>query len=344
MAWRFEPGEPLRDAFVRVAEEEIARVRECLQSPTVDRVKAIHEARQGFKRLRALARLAAPALGASFAVENCRWRDAGRLLAGSRDTTVLCQTFDKVMEDFRTAIPARAAQALRARICKEEVAPSAAEIDAKVGQVLDLIADADATVATLAWPDSSATLLRTLRASQKRLRKSWKKARKDDTPDALHAWRKRVKDQSAQLRLFRAVVPDELRALRADAKQTAEYLGEDHDLWMLWQRLSDEPVSTGVVKARDVLMATIAERREVLQRRAFALGKAISSGDPKTFAKKLCDAWNKPAAGGTGKGSKKRGGNKAVSKKGSGTKAASRKPTHRKPAPRKPAAATSRAR
>ena len=56
MAWRFEPGEDLKKAFRRVAEEEIASVRAGLAGEA-DRASAIHEARQGFKRLRALAGL-----------------------------------------------------------------------------------------------------------------------------------------------------------------------------------------------------------------------------------------------------------------------------------------------
>ena len=54
MAWRFEPGEGVRSAFRRVSAEEIAKVRSGLTGPEDNRDKAIHEARQGFKRLRAL--------------------------------------------------------------------------------------------------------------------------------------------------------------------------------------------------------------------------------------------------------------------------------------------------
>ena len=95
MTWRFEPGEGLQNAFRRVAAEEIARVRSSLGAPDADRNAVIHEARQGFKRLRGLTRLAKPQLGADFDAENRRWRDAGRLLSGSRDITVLLETFDK---------------------------------------------------------------------------------------------------------------------------------------------------------------------------------------------------------------------------------------------------------
>ena len=100
MTWRFEPGEPLSDAFRRVAGEEVARIRSGL-ADDIDHAKAVHQARQGFKRLRALTRLGKPALGSAFDEENRRWRDAGRLLAGSRDNTVLLQSFDRFAQQLR---------------------------------------------------------------------------------------------------------------------------------------------------------------------------------------------------------------------------------------------------
>ena len=136
MAWRFEPGEGLRKAFRRVSAEEIAKVRAGLRGPEADRDKAIHEARQAFKRLRALVRLAKPPLGSDFAAENRRWRDAGRLLSGSRDTTVLLQSFDKLHRRLGGKVPAQAVKRLRSRIAKTEAGNGADDIEAKLHQVL----------------------------------------------------------------------------------------------------------------------------------------------------------------------------------------------------------------
>ncbi len=294
MAWRFEPGEDLESAFRRVADEEITRVRAGL-ADEADRARAIHEARQGFKRLRALARLASPTLGARFAEENRRWRDAGRLLSGLRDHTVLSQSFEKAVAELDLNLPANAVQSLRKRIGGGEAPPDARDIETKVKEVLVVLDMALKDVAALHWPDSGAALLEGLRRSQQRLRKSWSKAKKNSSPESLHEWRKRVKDQSAQLRLFRNVVPPPLEDLRAEAKETAEHLGEEHDLWLLSERLAAEPVPKSVETARTQLLAAIENRRALLRQLAFERGKRFSSRSAKAFAGALADAWKAAA-------------------------------------------------
>jgi CHAD domain-containing protein len=293
MTWRFEPGEGLRAAFRRVSAEEIAKVRSGLTAPEVDRDKAIHEARQAFKRLRALVRLAKPPLGADFAGENRRWRDAGRLLSGSRDTTVLLQCFDRLVADRGADLPADQVERLRARIAGKGAGNGATDVDENVRQVLVLLDDAEASVAELDWPNSKAALLHGFHRGQKRLRRDWKEACKESAPDALHSWRKRVKDQAAQLRLFRLVTPGGFRARCNDEKETAELLGDEHDLWLLSERLRAESMPGDLSGIRDLLLEEIEQRRSTLRRQAFKKGEAFSAQKAKAFAGSIGTAWDK---------------------------------------------------
>jgi CHAD domain-containing protein len=311
MAWRFEGGEDLSEAFRRVAEEEIARVRAGFDAGEGNRARAIHAARQGFKRLRALARLARPTLGSRYAAENRRWRDAGRLLSGSRDRTVLEECFDTLVADDGIDLPTRTIETLKKCVLADSPAPSSAETEASVEQVLEVL-DAVADIG-LAWPRSSSDLRHGLRKSQAQLRKAWKAACRDGSPDALHNWRKRVKDQSAQLRLFRSIVPEALLELRSAAKETAEHLGEEHDLWLLSERLSDMSVPKTVAKARAKLLSVIKERRTDLRRKAFERGEGFSSRSAKAFAREVSDAWDE-ASKRAGKKSRRRrpGGSRAA--------------------------------
>jgi CHAD domain-containing protein len=289
MAWRFEPGEGLRNAFRRVASEEIARVRAGLSDPDADRNAAIHSARQGFKRLRALTRLARPQLGADFEAENRRWRDAGRLLSGSRDTTVLLQTFDQLIADCGGKVPANSVARFRSRLAKG--ANGAADQSDQVQKVLGMLDDAEQAVATLHWPGSARTLVRGLHKSQARLRRKWRGAQDAGDAHALHSWRKCVKDQAAQLRLFRRVLRDGLRDRRNDEKQTGEILGKEHDLWLLSERLGEMTLPQGLAQARDVLRKEIEKYRDQLKDEAFDKGEAFSAEKPKPFAKAISDAW-----------------------------------------------------
>jgi CHAD domain-containing protein len=296
MAWRFEPGEGLREAFSRVAREEVARVRGCLSARQPDLETAVHEARQGFKRLRALLRLAKPQLGQDFAVENRRWRDASRLLSGSRDTTVLLQTFDKIIAKCNGAMPASQSRRLRAAIESRADKNGGANIEPDVREVLSLLDEADEAIVRLNWPDSPASLLKGLRKSQGRLRKDWKRARKTAEADALHSWRKSVKDQAAQLRLLRGVAPARMRARRNDEKKAGELLGDEHDLWLLSEHLRSEPSPSKLAAARDILLSEIGKERESLREEAFKKGKGFSSAGAKSFAGEIASAWRRASS------------------------------------------------
>lgn len=318
MAWRFEPGEGLRKAFRRVLAEEIAKVRAGLSGPEADRDKAIHEARQAFKRLRALVRLAKEPLGSGFAAENRRWRDAGRLLSGSRDTTVLLQSFDKLVADRKNELPAGAVKRLRRRIAANGAKNGGHDIAEKLREVLTLLDEAELSVADLAWPNSKRALLDGFRRGQKRLRRDWKAACGDARPEALHRWRKRVKDQTAQLRLFRRVVPPAFRDRIDDQKGTAELLGDEHDFWLLCGRLRADPMPSDLAGVRDSLLEEIEKRRGALTNEAFRKGEDFSSGKARDFAAVIGAAWDKA--------SKRKGRKPGKSRHPNGTGAAATSP------------------
>jgi CHAD domain-containing protein len=296
MAWRLEPGETLGDAFRRVAAEEIAKIRLGLGNEGADRAKAIHEARQGFKRLRALLRLGQPALGIAFNDENRLWRDAGRQLAGSRDVTVLTESFDKVVAGCKAGLPPADIDCLRSQLVSNGLGPNGSEEDEHVQAVLALLSDAEKRLASLSWPGDEEALAKGLKQSQKRLRKNWMEARKTGEPSALHDWRKRVKDQSAQLRLFRRVAPSAIRSRHGDEKETAELLGEEHDFWMLAERLSGDAVPVKAAATCELLLREIDRRRRTLRQQALKLGAGFSSQKPKAFAREMTAAWAKAAA------------------------------------------------
>jgi len=312
MAWRFEPGEGIRNAFRRVSAEEIARVRVALSGPEAERDDAVHESRQAFKRLRALVRLAKPPLGSDFAAEDRRWRDAGRLLSGSRDTTVLLQSFDKLVASRGSDLPARAIERVRSGIAGARARNGAAHMDENLRQVLLLLDEAETSVAALDWPNSRRALLHGFHRGQKRLRRDWKLAHKHEAPEMLHSWRKRVKDQAAQLRLFRRVVPPGFRERIGAEKETAELLGDEHDLWLLAEHLRAETLPSDAAAARDLLLDEIERRRTALRKQAFERGREFSSQKEDEFSRLIGKAWDKASRSRARKGAGKARGNGAT--------------------------------
>jgi CHAD domain-containing protein len=289
MSWRFEPGENLNDAFHRVAGEEIAAACAALQSVDANRDKAIHEARQSFKRLRALLRLAKPGLEDGFDREFRCFRDCGRALSSSREAAVMAETFDRIIADQDRGLDWQEAALLRSAL--PEVGAAGPDISMDVARVLHALDAARPRLAALAWPETTRDLVRAFRKSQQRLRKSWKKARRDSSSEALHTWRKRIKDQAAQLRLLRQVLPQPLRERRDAQKAIAAELGEDHDLWVLSEHLANDRAPPGTGFTRDRICEIISEKRSALRANALEEGKKFSAKKPRSFARKIGAAW-----------------------------------------------------
>lgn len=293
-AWRFEPAEPLDQAFRRVATEEIRAARIALTELQDGRDKAIHEARRSFKRLRALLRLASPAMDGGFAKENRRLRDAGRLLAPARDAAVLLDSFDRFVEAHAAGLAPADLASLRDRLAQKQPAPAAdgKVVDAHVARVIALTERSERNLARLDWPADSGELQRGLRKAQARLKASFRAARETSDPEDLHDWRKRIKDQTAQMELFGAMLPGDLKAGRKGAKDIAQILGDEHDLCLLGARLSTLRVPGKLRDVRDRLVERIEARRKKLRQKVFRLGEAVSSREADGFARDLCAAWD----------------------------------------------------
>jgi CHAD domain-containing protein len=291
MAWRVEPEEALADALRRIAAEETALARSRLDAADGDRGEAVHVARRSFKRLRALLRLARPALGDRYAPETRRWRHAGRLLAPLRDAAVLTAGFDALVDRGDEPLPARGVAAIRKRLENSDHRHDGPEAERAVGEALAVIRAAEAELAALALPSTGKELGKGLRAGQKRLRRRFAAARADPTPQNLHECRKRVKDTAAFIRLFRAVLPDDVRKRRDDAEDLADILGEEHDLWILREKLTEMELPNNLEATRKRLIERIETRRAELCRSALKKGKALSSTRPKVFAGAIVSAW-----------------------------------------------------
>jgi CHAD domain-containing protein len=205
---------------------------------------------------------------------------------------VLLETFDELIADCGGKVPADGVGRIRTRLAKTRTANGAAEND-QVSDALRLLDDAEQAVSKLRWPNSARTLTRGIHQSQRRLHRKWKKAHESEEADALHSWRKCVKDQAAQLRLFRKNLPGGLRDRRNEEKQTAEVLGNEHDLWLLGERLGVMTLPQSLENTRDILREEIEKHREKLRREAFEMGEAFSSDKPSAFAKSIADAWSK---------------------------------------------------
>jgi CHAD domain-containing protein len=205
--YRLRRREPAAAGIRRIAEGRADDALEQLREGTErDPAPTIHEARKDLKKLRSVLRLVRGDLGeAVYRSENVRFRDAGRMLSGARDAQVKLETLAALRERFGDRLPAdgmalfaHALDGERERLADPDgealaVDRAAGAIEAGRNAIAEWPLDADEW--SLVGPG--------LKRSYGRGRNRYADVRDDAGDEAVHEWRKRVKDLWYHLRLVR---------------------------------------------------------------------------------------------------------------------------------------------
>lgn len=277
MPFRLVHGDAsLEAAFRRMAheqaEEAMAKIGAARRAPDV----TVHELRKHAKKLRGLIRLFRPVF-ADHAAENAAIRDAARRLSGLRDRAVMLRTHDALVAGLPPGEERRALAPLRARLT--QLARGAAG-GGDMGADLAACAEAMRGVAGRArhWrleAKGRAALEPGLARVWKQARARLAEAREARTPEAIHEWRKRVKDHWYHARILTPVFPEIVGAQSAVADVLGEALGDANDI-AVYRRWLDGPESDGIAPARRAAAdALAAARQEALLARGFALGERL---------------------------------------------------------------------
>ncbi len=309
-------GEHLAGGLQRMALGQLDLALEAIDGGDTPDEKAVHETRKALKRLRALLRLLEPQLQAdAYAREDAALGDAGRRLGGARDADVMLATLDALVERHHDALAGRSGVIrLRATLLTERDRArrqTLGDPSTRAQAAAELRA---CRVRMAAWqlPDRpgpelvEAGLLRLYRQGRSRHRRA-SRAKASDVL-AMHRWRKRVKDlryaaemlapadprgrgeppkgKRARLRRKRALADAaRLRRLARRADRLGEWLGEDHDLAVLAERISAdaERGAPGAIgrRTRKRILKLIVKRRRRLRRRALREGERLYGQSPK---------------------------------------------------------------
>jgi CHAD domain-containing protein len=248
----------------------------------------VHAARKAIKRARAMLRLLRPAIAeADYLMENIALRDAGHSLSPLRDAKSLLDAF----KDFTTryavelhgaelgplkrSLIARHTQARRAlvnspttlRLCEDSL-QSCRERMRHWN-----LARAEPAIAIYGLP-----------GIYRKSHKAFAQARDACTSQELHEWRKQVKYLFNASDALRNSGVRRLRKTTERAERVAEWLGDDHDLVILHQAVSDSVIDVG---ATITVYMLIARRRATLQSRALDGGRKLFARKPAQFAARL---------------------------------------------------------
>jgi CHAD domain-containing protein len=238
----------------------------------------VHDARKSLKKARGGLRLFRPGMtDETFRAHNLLLRDAGRLLSPLRDTHSQLQLFHSLEDD--TWLPsARIESALYAdhSQARHTFDTTSARVRCKemIGQVRDALGAA-------AFGDID-TNIEGLRDIYRKGMHAFERARKKDSAARRHELRKQAKYLRVALEVID--VPD-YELARDRARRVASWLGEDHDLAVLRDRIAHSGNKSESGDER--WFRRIKDRQEKLQRKAFAKAEELFEEKPKEFVAKL---------------------------------------------------------
>ncbi|MFG0284418.1 MAG: CHAD domain-containing protein [Phycisphaerales bacterium JB039] len=286
----------------RAADDELRRIlaaqagRAARAAAGDDPHEAVHEVRRRCKKARAALRLARPALGSAFARENAFFRDVGRSISQLRDAQAVVEAIPALRERFADEAPApvldRAQTEMRARrdaaAAPDELRDALDRAGAELTQAIDRLASLP--VRGQGFGVVAAGLRRTYRDG----REAMKIARREPAIEALHEWRKRVKDHRYQISMLRQLWPTVMEARQAELHRLSDLLGADHDLATLSAILHSEDLGLDL----EALMPLIERRRAELIAQAWPLGARLFAEKPGRFAKRIGALWAAAEASG----------------------------------------------
>jgi CHAD domain-containing protein len=287
--FRLRLDEPVSDGIRRIALGQIDDILDRLEGRSGDDLgTAIHESRKSLKRLRTVVRLVEAELGEELSAhENAAFRDAGRMLSGPRDSQVMVEAFDAVLERYGVGSGAADLAGFRSRLVRSHEriraeltagAPALAEVERAIRAARGRVD---------AWPleqQGFDLLAPGLRRAYRRGRRARRAALEEPTPERLHEWRKGVKDLWYSVQIVEGAGPRRLKPLVQSTHELSELLGDDHDLVLLEQQ-----------DASQTLRSLTERRRGELQVQAFELGEALYRDAPGAFVRRIQKGWRKRA-------------------------------------------------
>ncbi len=322
------PGEPLAEGVRQVILGQLDLAVALLEGdPAVvgglaAQATTVHETRKALKRLRALVALLRQELGRErCAREGAVLRDCARRLAGSRDAEVAVATLERLLARRPALADSPAVDALRAELLAERDVAAARGVGDPLlrAAVAGELRAARARVERWELRDRGFRILAPgLERTYRRGRRGLRAARRRRDEEALHTWRKRVKDLRYAAETLDRVGPAEggapgarggggarargarkaarrrarearwVRRVARRADRLGEALGEEHDLALLARGVRERSALFAADRrARRRLLQGIARRRRTLRKRALREGERLYRHPPRRFVRRM---------------------------------------------------------
>lgn len=291
MSFQFHPTETLEEGFRRILAEEIGRIQALLRASNVKKVKAVHDARRTFKKMRAALRLVRPAIDPEpYATLNTTFRDWGRQLSASRDAYVVTQTLNMLLQRYDNYLKEEPVNKIRDYL---QVQYKKRQHDNPLSRD-QMLALAEAMPEVLGIIDYSPLIpdqLRILTGGLERTynagRKAFLEAQNDKKAPLFHEWRKQTKYLWHQHQLLNLYWPVIMEAYSDEFHRLSELLSDEHDLFILHNRLREDDMQSLYEPYRDPLECCIRDQQNALRQSAIDKGRMLFSESPDRFVKRI---------------------------------------------------------
>jgi CHAD domain-containing protein len=294
MGFYFKRKEAVGKAISRIGCERVRRAQECLDNCSA--ADAIHGARKEIKKAKAVLRLAREDVSKKeFRAVQKNLRKAAQCLAKPRDAAVSATTLRDLSRRYKSELPAGAFRKLRIafrreadksmrRFVKHRDDKAAAQYLSKAAKCFRKLSIEEKDWAAIAPGVTKA---------YGKCKAAHTRAVASNTAQDFHEWRKRTKDLWHQLTLLECIWPEKLKRMIAELETVSDYLGEDHDLFVLQEAVEKLRASNGVsaVNEIELLRKIIRERQAELRGQAIITGKYFYAEEPSEFCCRLGSYW-----------------------------------------------------
>ena len=288
------PRESVRDGILRITRSLAQEQALPNSQPRTELPKIVHETRLAIKRTRAIVRLLRPTLEPRLQRGLDRaLRTGARSLAAVRDANVGLDLLDRLARQRPSATTSAVAE-VRAGYAKTVHAPAQS-----TPRTLRALAQARTTLRKVAlalekapWKQRGWGVLSSgLEAGYRRARKRFRDARKDPTPDTLHAWRTACKALLYQLDLVRPMASRSLERSLQGLDELQNSLGQASDVANLSGRLTQKPRQFGAPTALQRTRGLLESQLRTIQKRALKQGRKVLSDRTPEFLDRLAREW-----------------------------------------------------
>ena len=289
MGYKLEKTLSLKKNISSVAAEEITG---CLTSlETLNIHEAVHDIRKRLKKLRALARLVRDEMGEeNYKTINIYFRDLGRELSDFRDLTAHIETVNILRERYGQHLYVNFFNSITKKIEAErnEMEKTLKAQDFFSEHLTKKLNHAKNDL--IKWPVDSNDIniiLPSIKRVYTRGKKALQNAYNSPSKENFHEWRKRVKYLWYQTLLLQETWPEFFGVLESEIHELADYLGNDHDLMVLKNKLQSPDFPVKGEQQLELMEAVIDRYSQFLRLNAKTKGELIYAEGPEDFVQRI---------------------------------------------------------